>query len=81
MRPSRRRRQSRGRRLNSVALEFICLDYMGGQTLQERLAVLGPEILAKTFADALNALGKDAAAAVIKSVHQNVTHDIDVQAD
>ena len=56
-------------------------DYVGGQTLQERLAVLGPEALAKTFADVLNAISKDAATAVIKSIYQNVTHDIDLQAD
>jgi hypothetical protein len=31
----------------------------------ERLAVLGPEALAKTFADVLNAISKDAATAVI----------------
>ena len=35
--------------VDSAALELICLDYVGGQTLQERLAVLDP--LAKTFAD------------------------------
>ena len=60
---------------------MICLHYVGGQTLQERLAVLGPEALAKTFADVLNAISKDAATAVIKSIYQNVTHDIDLQAD
>ncbi len=67
-----------GTSVDSATLEYICLDYIGGQTLQERLAVLGPEVLAKTFADVLNALGKDAATAVIKSVHQNVTHEIDL---
>jgi len=51
---------------------LICLDYAGGQTLQERLAVLGPEALAKTFSDVLNAISKDAATAVIKSIYQNV---------
>ena len=70
-----------GTSVDSGALELICLDYVGGQTLQDRLAVLGPEALAKTFADALNALGKDAATALIKSIYQNVTHDIDLQAD
>jgi hypothetical protein len=54
---------------------------MGGQTLQERLAGLGPEVLAKTFADVLNAIGKDAATAIIKSICQNVTHDIDLRSD
>jgi hypothetical protein len=49
--------------------------------LQERLAVLGPEAQAKTFADVLNAISKDAATAVIKSIYQNVTHDIDPQSD
>ena len=43
--------------------------------------MLGPEALAKTFADVLNAVSKDAATAVIKSIYQNVTHDIDLQAD
>jgi hypothetical protein len=70
-----------GTSVDSAALELICLDYLGGQTLQERLAVLGPEALAKTFADVLNAMSKDAATAVIKSIYQNVTHDIDPQAD
>jgi hypothetical protein len=36
---------------------------------------------ALTFADVLNAISKDAATAVIKSIYQNVTHDIDLQAD
>jgi hypothetical protein len=40
-----------GTSVDSAALELICLDYLGRQTLQERLAVLGPEALAKTFAD------------------------------
>jgi hypothetical protein len=62
-----------GTSVDSAALELICLDYVGGQTLQERLAVLGPEALAKTFADVLNAISKDAATAVIKSIYQNVT--------
>ena len=67
-----------GTSMNSVALELICLHYVGGQTLQERLAVLGPQALAKTFADVLNAISKDAATAVIKSVYQNVTHALQV---
>jgi hypothetical protein len=70
-----------GTSVDSAALELICLDYVGGQTLQERLAVLGPEALAKTFADVLKAISKDAATAVIKSIYQNVTRDIDLQAD
>ena len=70
-----------GTSVDSAALELICLDYLGGQTLQERLAVLGPEALAKTFADVLNSISKDAATAVIKSIYQNVAHDIDPQAD
>jgi hypothetical protein len=53
---------------------------MGGQTLQERLAALGPDALAKTFAGVVNAISKDAATAV-KSIYQNVTHDTDLQAD
>lgn len=32
-----------GMSVDSAALELICLDYVGGQQLQERLAVLGPE--------------------------------------
>jgi hypothetical protein len=68
-----------GTSMNSVALELICLHYVGGQTLQQRLAVLGPQALAKTFADVLNAISTDAATAVIKSVYQNVTHAL--QAD
>jgi hypothetical protein len=72
-----------GTSVDLAALELICLDYLGGQTLEERLAVLvlGPEALAKTFADVLNAISKDAATAVIKSIYQNVARDIDPQAD
>jgi hypothetical protein len=70
-----------GTSVESAALELICLDYVGGQTLRERLAVLDPQALAKTFADVLNAISKDAAAAVIKSIYQNVTHDIALQAN
>ena len=70
-----------GTSVDSAALALICLDYVGGQPLQERLAVLGPEALAKTFADVLNAISKDAATTIIKSIYQNVTHDIALQAD
>jgi hypothetical protein len=42
---------------------------------------LDPEALAKTFSDVLKAISKDAATAVIKSLYQNVTHDIAPQAD
>jgi hypothetical protein len=70
-----------GTSVESAALELIYLDYVGGQTLQERLAVLDPEALAKTFSDVLKAISKDAATAVIKSLYQNVTHDIAPQAD
>jgi hypothetical protein len=66
-----------GTSIDSAALELICLDYASGQTLQERLAVLDPEALAKMFAAVLNAIGKDAATAVIKSLYQNVPPDID----
>jgi hypothetical protein len=31
--------------------------------------------------DVLNAISKDSAMAAIKSIYQNVTHDIDLQAD
>ena len=70
-----------GTSVDSAALDLISLDYLGGQTLQERLAVLGPEALAKTFADLLNAISKDVAAAVIKSIDPTVPHDIALQAD
>ena len=70
-----------GTSVDSAALELIRLDYVGGQPLQEQLAVLGPEALAKTFADVLNAISKDLATAIIKSIYQNMTHDIDLQAD
>jgi hypothetical protein len=33
------------------------------------------------IADVLNAISKDAATAVIKSIYRNVTHDIDLQSD
>ena len=73
------RSASRARRsVDSAALEWICLDYAGGQMLQERLVALGPEALVKTFADVLNAISKDAATAVIKFIYQNVPHDVDL---
>jgi hypothetical protein len=68
-------------RVDSAALELICLKYVGGQLVEERLAVLDPEALARTFVAVLNAISKDATTAVIKSIYQNVTHEIDVQAD
>jgi hypothetical protein len=64
-------------RVDSAALELICLKYVGGQPLQERLTVLGREAQAKTFAAVLDAISKDAATAVTKSINQNVTHDIE----
>ena len=50
--------------------------------MARRLANLkGIRRVAKTFSDVLNAISKDAATAVIKSIYQNVPHDIDLQAD
>ena len=80
LRKCRREQAALAGRVDSAALELICLKYVDGQRLQERLAVLGTEALAKTFATVLNAISKGAATAVIKSIYQNVTHDIDVQA-
>jgi hypothetical protein len=48
---SEKAKATSGTSVDSAALELICLDYVGGQTLQERLAVLAPEAVAKTFAD------------------------------
>ena len=63
---------------NSVALEYICLDYMGGSTLQQRFAGLAPEAVAKTFVDVLKAFDKHAAEAIVKSVMAEVSHDFEV---
>jgi hypothetical protein len=52
-----------------------------GRRYEWRLALLGPEALAKMFAAVLNAISKDAATAVVKSIYQNVTPDIDLQPD
>jgi hypothetical protein len=60
---------------------LVCLDYASGQTLRGRLALLGPEALAKMFAAVLNAISTDAAMMVVKSIYQNVTPDIDLQPD
>jgi hypothetical protein len=60
---------------DSVALEYICLDYMGGSTLQQRFAGLAPEAVAKTFVDVLNAFDKHAAETIVKSVLAEVAHD------
>ena len=67
--------------MTSVALEYICLEYMGGFTLQERLAVLGPAGVVKTFADVLNNLDKVTAKTVLQSVVAEVTHEIELEVD
>jgi len=63
---------------DSVALEYICLDYMGGSTLQQRFAGLAPEAVAKTFVDVLNAFDKQTAETIVKSMMAEVTHDFDL---
>ena len=45
---SSRRRRHPTPRNNSVALEYLCLDYVGGCTLS-RVVRLAPEAVAKTF--------------------------------
>src|SRR5271169_2130273 len=45
---------TRGTSVDSAALELICLDSVGGQTLQEPLAALGPEALNPMSARQLN---------------------------
>ena len=59
-------KEASGTSVGTVALEFICLDYMGGQTLDQRLAAAGPvatgKIIAKVFAgnpESLAALMKE----------------------
>jgi hypothetical protein len=42
---------------------------------------VGSRSSGQDIADVLNAISKDAATAVIKSIYQNVTHDIDLQSD
>jgi hypothetical protein len=50
-RPNLGSRDSAATSIDSAALELICLDYLGGQTLQERLAVLGPQALAAALTE------------------------------
>ena len=80
-RPSTKSKKPPTLRMNSVALEYICLEYMGGFTLQERLAVLGPAGVVKTFADVLNNLDKVTAKTVLQSVVAEVTHEIELEVD
>ena len=63
---------------DSVALEYICQDYMGGSTLQQRFAGLVLEAVAKTFVDVLNAFDKHAAETIVKSVMAEVSHNLEV---
>jgi hypothetical protein len=70
-------------RIGDVAVEIGQIVDLWNRELEATVdgVVVRPEALAKTFADVLNAISKDAATAVIKSIYQNVTHDIDLQAD
>ena len=38
---------------DSAALAAICLDYVGGRTLQQRFVGLEPDVVAKTVSDVL----------------------------
>ena len=51
-----------------AALAAICLDYVGGPTLQQRFVGLEPDVVAKTVSDVLNNLGHETAGAILKSM-------------
>ena len=53
---------------DSAALAAICLDYVGGPTLQQRFVGLEPNVVAKTVSDVLNNLDHETAGAILKSM-------------
>ena len=58
---------------DSAALAAICLDYVGGPTLQQRLVGLEPDVVAKTFSDVLNNLDRETALTILHSIVENPT--------
>ncbi len=61
---------------DSAALAAICLDYVGGPTLQERFVGLKPSAVATTFSDVLNNLDRHTAVAILRSMCAMGTHDV-----
>ena len=53
---------------DSTALAAICLDYVGGPTLQQRLVGLEPDVVAKTFSDVLNNSDRETALTILHSI-------------
>ena len=63
---------------DSAALAAICLDYVGGPTLQQRFVGLEPDVVAKTFSDVLNSLDRETAFAIVQSLD---AHDMLIGSD
>ena len=61
---------------DSAALAAICLDYVGGPTLQQRLVGLEPDVVAKTFSDVLNNFDGQTALTIVHSMSTMDTHGI-----
>ena len=59
-----------------AALAAICLDYVGGPTLQQRFVGLLPYAVAKTFSGVLNNLDRETALNIIHSIVAMDTHGI-----
>jgi len=59
---------------DSAALAAICLDYVGGPTLQQRFVGLEPDVVAKTFSDVLNNLDRETALTILHSIVAMDTH-------
>jgi hypothetical protein len=62
---------------DSMALAYICLDYVEGCALPERFLGLAPEAVAKTFIDVLDSLDKHTAEMIVKTMLDDVTHKFD----
>jgi hypothetical protein len=60
---------------DNMALENICHDFLGGQTLEQKLVQLGPKKIASIFTNVLNSLQIDAAEEVMRMVCEGVAHD------
>ncbi len=66
---------------DNVALECICMEYMSGQTLPQKLIQLQPDALAATITKVLNSLDKDTVASVLRNVFKNTSHDLTIEDD
>ena len=61
---------------DSVALAYICQEYIESPTLQQRFVGLEPDVVAKTFSDVLNNLDGQTALTIVHSMSTMDTHGI-----